>query len=154
MSREVDAHFTRTAKLAVIAAAIDVCMVGASILLRGDLRQIAAGVAAGLTLSAALMLIHAYRRRGPDEPSFVAAARKARQSAPAVVGAALLGGAGAAVLRALGAVAFFAGFFVGLFGFFALMVSPLFWTRPSPRVDTSPRAQMTNAERAVNLHYE
>ena len=46
------------------------------------------------------------------------------------------------------------GFFVGFFAFLALMVSPLFWARSSPRPESSPRAQMTSVERSVSVRYE
>jgi hypothetical protein len=154
MIREADAHFIRTVKLAVIAGAIDLCLVGASFLLRGNLREITAGGAAGLTLSTALMLVYAYRRRGPAEANHIAVARRAAQNRAAVAGALLLGTMGSLLLRSLGLEWLFAGFFTGLFGFFALMIGPLFWTRPTAPMEASPRAQMTRAERAVNLHYE
>jgi len=154
MTREGEAHFIRTAKLAAIAAVIDIGIVGASFVAHGNLRKIAVGAAAGLTLSIALMLIHAYRRRGPAEPSPITAAKRARQAVPSVSAGLLLGGAGAVLLRPFDVEWLIAGFFIGLFGFFALMISPLFWTGPPRRTDASPRAQMTSAERAVNLHYE
>jgi hypothetical protein len=149
-----DANFVRFCKLAAIAGAVGLLLAAASFLLHGSLRQMSAGAAAGLVFTIATGLVNAYRRRGPPEAAPAAAAKTARRVRAAVIIGTLVGGTALVPVRLLHAEWFAAGFFISFFAFLALMVSPLFWTRPSPRVESSPRARMTSVERSVSVRYE
>ena len=135
-----DANFVRICKLAAVAASIGICLAGASFLLRGNLRQIAAGAVAGLAVSTVTMLVETYRRCGPADTGPGAAIRKAQRGRAGVAIGLLLASVLTGVLRALHADWFVGGLVTGFFAFFGLMVSPLFWTPPSRRVAPSPRA--------------
>jgi Na+(H+)/acetate symporter ActP len=150
----IDANLIRICKLALVSGSGAFGAAGASFLLHGNLRQATAGVAAGLALATAATLVGAYRRRGPLPASSAATEKKARRSRIALVIAILLANLALLPVRLLHAEWLAAGFGVGAFGFFGLIVSPLFWNRPSLRVKTSPRARMTGVERAVSVRYE
>jgi hypothetical protein len=150
----IDASFTRICKLALISGSASLCAAGASFLLRGDLRQLTAGATAGLTLITAIALAEAYRRRGPLDASPAAMEKKARRGRTFTIIGVLSGSLAWVPVRLLHAEWLAAGCCIGVFFFVGLMVSPLFWTRPSPRIETSPRARMTSVERAVSVRYE
>ena len=150
----IDANWLRICKLALISGGASLCGAGASFLLRGHLREIAAGVASGLAFAAVALLVGALRRRGPLDTSPAAAARKARRARMAVVIGTPLGTVALVFIRLLHAEWFAAGLGLGIFAVFSLVVSPLFWTRSSRLADTSPRSRMTSVERGVGVRYE
>jgi hypothetical protein len=151
----IDANFIRVCKLALVSGGAGFCAASAAFLLQGDLRRITAGVTAGLTLATVAALAGAYRRRGPLDASPAAQEKKkARHGRTLTVIAILLGNIALVAVRLLHAEWLAAGFGLGIFAFFGLMLSPLFWAKPSSRVETSPRARMTSVERAVTLPYE
>jgi hypothetical protein len=154
MIRTFDANFIRICKLAGVAGGIGFCVAAASFFLHGNFRQIAAGTTAGLTFAVAAALVEAYRRRAPVDARPAAVETKARRGRAAATIGVLLGVVGFEPVRLLHAELFAMGFFVGSLAFLVLVISPLFWTRPRPRVESSPRARMTSVERAVNVRYE
>ena len=149
-----DANFIRFCKLSAVAGGVGLLLFGASFVLPGNLWQITAGAATGLAFTIMTGLLNAYQRSGRADTTPAATEKKARRGRTVVVAGMLVGSLGLVPLQALHAEWFAAGFFVGFFAFLALMVSPLFWARSSPRPESSPRAQMTSVERSVSVRYE